>query len=78
MPPEEAAPEAPDVAAVWLKMRKVSYTYFFDTTHVELSMFVFPVSLSGREIFTIKCDFSCRLTYTRRELLKSIPALKVQ
>lgn len=56
-PPEEAAPEAPDVEAVWLKMRKVSYTYSIDTTHVELSMFVFPLSLSGREIFTIKCDF---------------------
>lgn len=38
-----------------------------DTSHVELAAFVFSSSLSGREIFTIKCDFSCQLSHARRE-----------
>lgn len=76
-PPNKVAPEATAVAAVWLKMRKVSHTYLFDTTHIELSMFIFPLSESGREIFTIKYDFSCLLTRARKEFFKSIPALKV-
>lgn len=52
--------------------RHLTYTFL-----IQLNMFIFPLSLSGRGIFTIKYDFSCQLTHAIREFLKSIPALKV-
>lgn len=53
---------------MWLYVRKVSHTYLSDTTHVELSILIFLLALSDREIFTIKCDFLCQITYARREV----------
>lgn len=68
MHPDRGAPEATEVVAVWLKMSRVSHTYLSDTSHLELDTFIFSLSLSGREIFTIKCNFSCQLTHIRREV----------
>lgn len=65
--PDKGAPGATEAAAAWLRTSRASHTHPSDTSRLELDTFVFSLSLPGREIFTIKCDFSCQLTHVRRE-----------